>query len=537
MSANGLQFKISSALKNIIGRDLITDDLIAVFELIKNSFDAYADNVEIIFSKSKIIIKDDGKGMEYDDLINKWLFVAYSAKSIGTEDEKLKRKEYQNYRDKIKPRQHSGAKGVGRFSCDRLGRILTIYTKSPAKNAPINKLIIDWNDFEKDTRKEFANVKVNYESVREVKYRLENGTILEISGLRDKWKRDKILKLKHSLGKLINPYDYFDEKVDDKFSITIKADHEIMEDLSTESERDKVNGPVKNFIFETLNVKTTQVVTRVSANGKYISTELIDRGKSIYKTREKNVEHPLLMDIRFHLFYLNRSAKLNFNRLMGINSASFGSIFLYKNGFRVFPYGEEGEDSFKIDRRHTQAYARTLGLRDLIGRIEITGNNEQFMETTGRESLIKTPGYYQLVECFFEKCFKRLERYVVDIQWSIGDKSSDTDLIDNKNSKAKIIRLISKLVNSEEIELVNYNKDFLNIISDKIKKDIPPALNDLKKLAIVTDDQKFLEIIVETEKEYKKLKKAEQTARKKAEKAEEARSKEEKARKKAEEAF
>ncbi|MCP4350319.1 MAG: ATP-binding protein [Desulfobacterales bacterium] len=543
MSAKELQFKISSALKNIIGRDLITDDLIAVFELIKNSFDAYAKNVEIIFTKSKLVIKDDGKGMEYDDLINKWLFVAYSAKSEGIEDVDLKGKEFQDYRDKIKPRQYyAGAKGVGRFSCDRLGSKLILYTKSPAKNAPINKLIVDWDDFEKDTRKEFVSVKVKHETVRDIQYSLENGTILEISGIRDKWKRDKILKLKHSLGKLINPYDYFDEKVDDKFSITIKADHEIMEDLSTESERDKVNGPVKNFIFETLNVKTTQVVTRVSADGKYISTELIDRGKSIYKTREKNVEHPLLRDIRFHLFYLNRSAKLNFNRLMGINSVSFGSVFLYKNGFRVFPYGEEGEDSFKIDRRHAQGYARTLGLRDIIGRIEITGDNEQFneqfKETTSRDGgLIETPGYYQLVKCFFEKCFKRLERYVVDIQWSIGDKSSDTDLIDNKNSKAKIIRLISKLVNSEEIELVNYNKDFLNIISDKIKKDIPPALNDLKKLAIVTDDQKFLEIIVETEKEYKKLKKAEQTARKKAEKAEEARSKEEKARKKAEEAF
>ena len=44
-----LQFKVSSALKDIIGKDLITDDFIAVFELVKNSFDAYATQVDIYF--------------------------------------------------------------------------------------------------------------------------------------------------------------------------------------------------------------------------------------------------------------------------------------------------------------------------------------------------------------------------------------------------------------------------------------------------------------------------------------------------------
>jgi len=49
---NQLQFKISAALKDIIGRDLINDDFIAVFELVKNSYDAHASNVDIIFDKS-----------------------------------------------------------------------------------------------------------------------------------------------------------------------------------------------------------------------------------------------------------------------------------------------------------------------------------------------------------------------------------------------------------------------------------------------------------------------------------------------------
>lgn len=78
-----LEFKVGSYLKNIIGRDLITDDYIAVFELVKNSYDAHAKNVVITFEDDKIIIADNGKGMSLKDLVDKWLFVAYSAKEDG----------------------------------------------------------------------------------------------------------------------------------------------------------------------------------------------------------------------------------------------------------------------------------------------------------------------------------------------------------------------------------------------------------------------------------------------------------------------
>lgn len=125
---SNVTFKISSALKNIIGKELITDDFIAVYELVKNAFDANAREVEIVFEGLKsenprIIIKDNGDGMNDDDLKNKWLFVAYSAKKLE-----------QDYRDKIKSnRIYAGAKGIGRFSCDRLGAKLKLTTKKKKK--------------------------------------------------------------------------------------------------------------------------------------------------------------------------------------------------------------------------------------------------------------------------------------------------------------------------------------------------------------------------------------------------------------------
>ena len=118
---DNLQFRVSAELKNILGRDLITSPDIAILELVKNSYDAHASKVEITFDDDYLSIADNGKGMSKDDLINKWLFVAYSAKSDGTEDK--------SYRNKFK-RHYAGAKGIGRMSCDRLAKNLVLTTRS-----------------------------------------------------------------------------------------------------------------------------------------------------------------------------------------------------------------------------------------------------------------------------------------------------------------------------------------------------------------------------------------------------------------------
>src|SRR5437870_3581372 len=79
-------FRVSAGLKNIIGNELITDDFVAVYELVKNAYDARARKVVVQFEnlgnqeKAALTIQDDGKGMTREDLYEKWLFVAYSAK-------------------------------------------------------------------------------------------------------------------------------------------------------------------------------------------------------------------------------------------------------------------------------------------------------------------------------------------------------------------------------------------------------------------------------------------------------------------------
>ncbi|PWG02130.1 hypothetical protein DF286_04045 [Sphingosinicella humi] len=184
-------FRISTHLKDIIGRDLVTNEFVAIFELVKNSIDAGATKVDIEFDpdESSIAIVDNGRGMTANDIRDKWLFVAYSEKALASTD---------NYRDKIKPAgQFAGSKGIGRFACDTLGEQLELYSRSSGGKS-ITKLDVDWTRFEKDSTKEFQTVSVNLGSVSSFPkiYNADSpkdgGTILVIKETRQEWDEDAI---------------------------------------------------------------------------------------------------------------------------------------------------------------------------------------------------------------------------------------------------------------------------------------------------------------------------------------------------------
>ncbi len=506
--ANTETFKISAALKDLIGKELITDEFVAVFELVKNSFDANASKVEVIFENNyepdnaRIIIKDNGKGMNYDDLKNKWLFVAYSAKRLGKENE--------DYRDKIKTqRVFAGAKGVGRFSCDRLGRFLNLITIKDEPKPKIENLVVNWEDFENADDEEFVNIKVTHKVLTENAYKLKKGTVLEITGLRDNWDREQILKLKKSLAKLINPNQ---ENDSDNFEIEIIAKDELTLDKEKNKKGEKkndleiVNGLVRNSIFETLEIKTSNILVQISPKGDYIETTLQDRGDLIYYLKEKN-PYKDLKNVSVYLFQLNRAAKGNFTRLMGMEPVKYGSVFMYKNGFRVYPYGEEGEDGLGIERRKQQGYKRFLSTRDLIGRIEINGNQPELRETTSRDGgLVKTQTYRDLVNFFNDYVLKRLEAYVVNvIQWGDERVNKETGEVSPelwaKDVKIQILELISGFINSKDIIDIQYDKDFLKIISEKQEQSVDKIVKNISKVAAKSGNPEMV-------KEAKKIEKA-----------------------------
>ncbi|QTA79685.1 Two component system histidine kinase [Desulfonema limicola] len=526
-----LKFKISSALKNVIGRDLITDDFVAIFELVKNSFDAFASKVIIQFdfqeeSGSKIYIIDDGKGMNYNDIIEKWLFVAFSAKKEGTED-------------KIS-RTYAGNKGVGRFSCDRLGRTLKIQSKTK-NDKTIHCLDINWEDFEKNSKEEFIEVDVTYTESKAFSLPVglpvnESGVVLEIGNLRhaDSWNRDKLIGLKRSLEKLLDPMSGIETQKDIEIKCGREKNNdvsEVMKAVKKDREPITVNGFIKNTIFQVLENKTTVMKAKITDEHK-LQVELIDRGVFIYKTEEDISDiFPNLIDSGFYteISYLNRSAKQTFALRMGVPSVQYGSIFLIMNGFRVFPIGEDGNDYWGLNRRKQQQYNSYVGSREILGFVKIQGGNDRFRESSSRnQGLIQTQAAVELTECFI-KCIRKFEAYVADITWKdkLDKEEIDFNRMGLDSNRIKIIQLIEKLSKSKNITVLDYNHDLISILDEK-SKEFEPSLKNLKNIADNINDEKLSKQIDLAEKALIKAKKAEQEAKKAADQEKKAREKAEK---------
>ncbi len=512
-------FKVSTGLKDLIGRDLITNDFVAVFELVKNSIDAHATSAWLRFANNKIVISDNGKGMSRADIINKWLFVAYSAKKDDSEDD--------DYRDTVSRRRmpFAGAKGIGRFSCDRLGERLLL--SSRAADHRVQILRVDWTRYEDDSKREFSTVPVDLSEAPDfpdssTKPRRDIGTVLEICDLRSSWEREKILRLKRELAKLINPFS----SGPPAFKIQVAAPAEKAEDKNQlilhrhkVSDGDDapplVNGTVTNNIRSVLKQRTTAVRVSIVDNGTVIDTTLEDRGDLVYRIREPNLYNGLQgADFRAEVCFLNRSAKATFARRMGLPCVKFGSIFLFRNGFRVFPIGREDDDFFGLARRKQQGTRRFLGTRDLIGCVEVAGV-PGFQEASSRDQgLIATPEVEQLRLCVRDKCVRRLERYVVDITWRDSEDKDleDTSRIKLDASSALVARLVSQLAATDGVQLLEYNPDLVRIVDEKSDA-FQSSLAALELLAERTGDPDLVAGVSAARKRLSRLEAAEAEAR------------------------
>lgn len=510
-----VSFRTNAELKSIIGKDLITDDNIAVLELVKNSFDAGSKKVDIIFenlihntdlkvykksNNSKIIISDFGKGMSQFDIENKWLNIAYSEK-------KEKKEEY--------GRTLAGNKGVGRFSCDRLGKYLTIYTKQKNQQNYI-QLSINWIEFERkdDINLNIQDIEFDLLEISKEDFNLkttihpfESGTVLEISSLREEWDYYKILSLKRQLERLINPNQNYSSL---KFDINIVA-KEYLEVEDNMPDYEKINGVVKNQIFEKLNFKVTSIQSKITSDGQHIITILKDRGTTIFTLIEKN-RFDLLKNIKIHIYYLNPYSKAYFTKQTGIRSIDFGSISLFINGFRIPPYGDSGDDWLSMEFRKGQGRTRYLGTREVIGRIEvknnddisIDGDDDVFKIISSRSGIVNNEIFNQLTKStspfgYYYKTFRRLERFVVEgINWdsvsekdfsklekeilsSKWDESKEKYSEDSLTRNKRIYNVVNNIIDSKKDELVKLtiNQNFVSDLIDEQKTKINNELENI----------------------------------------------------------
>lgn len=410
-----LHFSTHAELKNVIGQDLINDDNIAIIELVKNGIDAGARRVKLSFveelvdggpaTSPAILLEDDGSGMSAEDVQYKWLNIAYSEK-----------KEQQ-----VKGRVLAGNKGVGRFACDRLGTKLDMYTQR--KGEALLHIEVDWTAFEGKRKVDDSIQKVDVllreatpERMKErVGHSLRSkGTLLAITGLRQTWDRERLLSLKRTLQRFVNPIAAFDRG---SVEITIDAAGERDEDVLSEV-HDRVNGPVANQVFDKLKFKTTYVHACLDESGTLLTTELFHEGQRVYRLVEERNDFLPLKGADVVLHYMNPYKKAYFKRETGLHLVDFGSVMLFVKGYRVSPYGDRGNDWLGVDSRKNQATARNIGGRELLGIISIHGTDLRVV--SNREGVVRDRAFGKLTsrDGLFFSAFTRLERFVVDgLKW------------------------------------------------------------------------------------------------------------------------
>ncbi len=167
-----------STIAEVLGLQNYTSKESAILELVKNSYDAGAFNVQLNFKQEEeytsLYIFDDGTGMNENDLKTKWMHVGKSYRSY-------------TFRDiKNNTRVYSGSKGIGRFALARLGKAAEIYTKTV-----IDKDVHWYTDWD--------TIKYDYE-----KMGLNHGTFIKVYRLRDKWNIAQIKKLQNYLSRTCN---------------------------------------------------------------------------------------------------------------------------------------------------------------------------------------------------------------------------------------------------------------------------------------------------------------------------------------------
>lgn len=408
----GLRFRPRARLMTTLGLELISSDVVAITELVKNSYDADARVVLIRLTDefdgldpsgtSRIQVLDDGLGMDEKTILEAWLEPAtsYRKRSQSTAG----------------GRRVLGEKGVGRFAAAKLGDRLELFSK--AKGTGEVHLDIDWSAFE-DDGKYLDDVEVRLDVVehggfgpggfvdnvwRDVVPYLEaidkptadHGTLLTISGLRSSWTSELVEDLRRSLSRLITPFQ--DER-------RIVHDFAIVLDIRSAVGRgtEQVSSP------STLQRPHYKLSAEIEASGRAtVLMELKDGTElEVDCTLQMVADREGLECGPFEIF-LNvwdrdsdslraMASEVGTLKLVrGILDAAAG-VNIYRNGFRVLPYGERGDDWLGLDRRRVQSPTLRLSNNQIVGYVLIgRDTNPELNDQSNREGILEGPAFTDL---------------------------------------------------------------------------------------------------------------------------------------------
>lgn len=380
-----LRFTTDAGLIDRLGRELVGRQETALIELVKNAYDADARQVTVTLEVDALTIEDTGTGMTRDEIISGFLRLASTLK-------------VNEPRSRIYGRQRAGRKGIGRFATQRLGKTLRLWTWVNDYDSGI-ELTINWKDFESGRSLDEVPVYLA------TKPASKQGTIIRIEGLRDDWSDAQIRRCWRGLLALQQPFPVAPVELQPKKDPGFKVDFFRGGGL--------YNDPtlVADFQSEILAHHHAVIEFRVDSGGTaewriFQNRFGPDRGWQRIHHQHRDATDPpkykQLQDISMKAHYFILVSDLLpafvFSRLRDALRDE-GGIRLYRNGFRVVPYGEPGNDWLRLDQIYAQRgiVLSPIANRNFFGVIEVNDpDGRQFEEHTSREGLIETDAFSEL---------------------------------------------------------------------------------------------------------------------------------------------
>lgn len=396
MSQQPLKFRFSGKLARLLGRESVSSDTAALFELVKNGYDADASKVTVVFENftanrkndATITIEDSGDGMTYDDIVNKWMVV-------GT---------YSKDREIITKggRTVVGNKGVGRFATEKLAKRVTVISWPKETNEEI-KLEIDWTKFE-DEGIQFTDVEIPIEIKPNRSNQDRHGLRIILKNLREQWNGKKIQRLRTDVGSIVMPSEL--QTSGGGFEVEIRAsDFGQKDSPSVESLMFK-KAPYE--IAAILPDKESRTTVQIKREGKIREKKIVEcKGKEFpsggkwrpFGGCEVQIyvyPHPTRQDPWTESY---RMMKLGYvTKILRQNCG----LKIYRDGFWVRPYGGPENDWVGLEAARVQSNLR-VGNSQIIGFVKISKEkNKEIIDTTSRERLEENNAFHSLK--YFIKC-------------------------------------------------------------------------------------------------------------------------------------
>ncbi|MGH2666709.1 sensor histidine kinase [Flavobacterium sp.] len=394
LAQDTVSFSVDAGIINRLGKELVGRAETAVSELVKNAYDADATSVELLFVNTDAVggtleIFDNGNGMTREQLINGFMRLSSSDKFHNPVSPKFNR-------------VRAGKKGIGRFATQRLGRKLTILTKAENSSTGL-KLEVDWNRYEIDN--DLSSIQ---NPISELQLDFSSGTKLIISDLREAWWETPIKRVFRYISDLLQPT--FLSKKSLNLNIASENSNEsfVTKFIKSNDGVNHIIADVDSMIFD----HAIGIIEGYIENNHGI-TEVVSNRFNVNDTIDIPGDFSLLENIHFKSYYFiykfdwydGYIPKMDYNKIADLG-ANNGGIKLYRNGFRVLPYGERGNDWINIDKNSVKAQNNAyvpFNNHNFFGFVEvIDSSGENFEETSSREGLIENEAFSQLTDFVYK---------------------------------------------------------------------------------------------------------------------------------------